>query len=120
MPLFVLDTNILLLHVGGVERLRFTPQTAAISSVTVFELLRFPGLSEVELQSIKSILDMCIELPVVHSIALRSAEISMTRPKMKPLDVFIAATAMVYGLPLVTKNTNDFKGVKGLKLRTTV
>lgn len=120
MPTFLLDTNILLLHVAGIERLQFTSQTVAISSVTVFELFRFPGLPEVELNSIREVLDLCLEIPVAHSVVRRAAEISMIRPKMKPLDVFIAATAMVYGLPLVTKNTKDFKGVKGLKLRSTV
>ncbi|MEK7620163.1 MAG: type II toxin-antitoxin system VapC family toxin [Patescibacteria group bacterium] len=120
MPTFLLDTNILLLHVAGIERLQVTSQTVAISSVTVFELFRFPGLPEVELNSIREVLDLCLEIPMAHSVSRRAAEISMTRPKMKPLDVFIAATAMVYGLPLVTKNTKDFKGVEGLILRATV
>ena len=80
----------------------------------MFELFRFPGLPEVELNSIREGRDLCLEIPMAHSVSRRAAEISMTRPKMKPLDVFIAATAKVYGLPLVTNNTKDFKAEKGL------
>ena len=31
-------------------------------------------------------------------------------------DALIAATALNYNMPLVTKNTNDYKSVKGLTL----
>lgn len=35
-----------------------------------------------------------------------------------PQDAWIAATALRYGLPLVTNNASDFKAVVGLELRT--
>jgi len=120
MPLFVIDTNIFVLHLADLEPIELVAGVAAVSSVSVYELLRYPGMSLEEQKKIEELLATCVEISLNSTIARRSAEISMTRPKMKPLDVFIAATAMVYGLPLVTKNVKDFKGVKGLKLRSTV
>lgn len=120
MPLFILDTNILVLHLADLEPVDLSAGVLGVSSVSVYELLRYPGMSFEEKQKIERLLAACIEMPLNSTIARRAAEISMIRPQMKPLDVFIAATAMVYGLPLVTKNTKDFKGVKGLKLRSTV
>lgn len=116
----LLDTNILILHIGDIEPVEFIPGFVAVSSVTVFELLRYPGMSSEERQKIQNMIDACVEIPVNSTIARRAAELSFTRPKMKSLDVLIAATALVYHLPLVTKNTKDFKGVKGLTIHSFV
>ena len=37
--------------------------------------------------------------------------------KMKLGDAIIAATAVAYGIPLVTRNEDDFKYIAGLDLR---
>lgn len=120
MPLFLLDTNILILHIADIEPISLSVGVGAVSSVTVFELLRYPGMSLDEQRKIEKIVDTCVEIHVSGSIARRAAKIAATRSKMKSLDLLIAATAMVYDLPLVTKNIKDFRGVKGLKLRSAV
>ena len=47
---------------------------------------------------------------VARTISLRKTY------KIKLPDAIIAATALVYGLTLISHNTSDFKNIKGLKL----
>ncbi len=39
-----------------------------------------------------------------------------TRSKIKLIDATVAATAIINSLSLVTRNTNDFKGISELKI----
>ncbi len=48
---------------------------------------------------------------IVQAIQLRQQK------KMKLGDAIIAATAVTYGIPLVTRNEDDFKHIPGLDLR---
>jgi toxin FitB len=53
-------------------------------------------------------------LPVDEAVALRAA--SMHVPNRRPdRDAFLAATALVYGMTVVTRNVRDFEGT-GVKL----
>lgn len=120
MPLVLLDTNKIILHVAGFERLSLLRFSAAVSTITVFELLRYPGISDAERSAIESILVECLQIPVSGDIARTAASLGKTRPKMKSLDLLIAATALELNVPLITKNTRDFKGISGLKVREEV
>jgi tRNA(fMet)-specific endonuclease VapC len=61
-------------------------------------------------------------IEVSKEISLEWARIRVEAKKMgKPIDTkdaWIAATALVYSIPLVTHNYKDFKNVSGLKLIT--
>jgi len=54
-------------------------------------------------------------LPVTSEIAIRSAALHVPDP-MPERDALIAATALVHGLVLVTRNVRDFDKVAGLRL----
>ncbi len=114
----LLDTNILILHVSGRERLFFDPNSVAVSTLTVFECLRFPGMPEEEERAFSDLLSLCEIVPVSEAIARRAAQIGRTRPRARPIDILIAATALEIDVPLVTKNTKDFKKMIRLKVRT--
>ncbi len=47
-------------------------------------------------------------LPVTKEIALRWATLRMERPNTQTIDAQIAATALIHGLILVTRNVKDF------------
>ena len=49
-------------------------------------------------------------LPVTEEIAMRSAALHVPDPKPER-DAFIAATAFVHGLTIVTRNVRDFHGM---------
>lgn len=53
-------------------------------------------------------------LPVTETIALRAASLHVPDPR-PPLDALIAATALVHGLTVVTRNVGDFAPM-GVKL----
>lgn len=52
-----------------------------------------------------------LELP----IKLKTAEIRKNY-NIKLPDAIIAATALIYGLILITRNTSDFKSIEGLEI----
>lgn len=48
-------------------------------------------------------------LPITTEITLRCAELHIPNPRPE-MDTFIAATALVHNLTLVTRNVSDFEG----------
>lgn len=116
MSKVLLDTNILILHIAADPAFSFRTREAAVSALTVFEALRFPGMSDAEERSLSSLLADCEILPVTDSIARRAAVLGRNH-RGKPVDLLIAATAIEHCLPLITKNTKDFRHVRGLEVR---
>ena len=53
-------------------------------------------------------------LPVDEKVALKSAQLQVPDPK-PAMDCLVAATALVHGLTLVTRNIRDFEGT-GVRL----
>lgn len=45
----LLDTNTIILHLAGTRPLSFSSFEAAVSVVTVFELLQYPGMTDAEI-----------------------------------------------------------------------
>lgn len=117
----LLDTNQIILHINGKLRLAFESGEVAISSLTCFETLRLPGISEEEERQINDLLSLCKVFSVTDEIARRAAAIARARKKtVRPVDLLIAATALEVGLPLITKNVRDFKGIKDLVVQTSM
>ncbi|MDR0457455.1 MAG: type II toxin-antitoxin system VapC family toxin [Burkholderiaceae bacterium] len=54
-------------------------------------------------------------LPVDEAVALRAAELHVPNPAPER-DALIAATALVHGLVMVTRNTHDFAQMDSLEL----
>jgi len=114
----VLDTNILIDHLAGRKRLKVDPREFVISTITEFELLRLPGMSEEEEQILRELVGQFDIISVNREIAQRAAKLNRSRPRTKPMDLFIAATALELEVPLVTKNSKDFKHLPDLLIQT--
>ena len=82
-------------------------------------MLGFPGFAalppkkQVEL---RALVENTTELPLDEQVIERAVTLRQQK-RMKLGDAIIAATALEYVLPLVTRNTDDFKHIAGLELR---
>lgn len=86
-----------------------------ISAITEIELLCWKTATEKDIKVLHSFIDDAMVIELERPIKLKTADIRKTK-RIKLPDAIIAATALVYGLTLVTRNTSDFKNIEGLEL----
>lgn len=92
---------------------------AMIASITRIEVLGFPrfGTLSPEQQSrLQTLVTSTVEVALDDDIIQRAVALRQQQ-KMSLADAIIAATALEYEVPLVTRNTDDFKHIDGLDLR---
>ncbi len=103
-----------------VERLLLEAK-AAISVITVFELLR--GVeSQKHITQRKELIGLCTVLDLTPQISQRAADI-YTYLKKKGLsihteDILIAASSLYWHYSVMTSNTKDFSRIPGIKLES--
>jgi predicted nucleic acid-binding protein len=114
----LLDTNIVIdsCKPGGGWLSPWTDHpNAAIASVTRVEALGFTGISTIEETALRAYLGRCPDLPLDDDVIERAISLRQKK-RMKLGDAIIAATALEYGLTLVTRNTSDFEHIGELNL----
>lgn len=124
----VLDTCVLLDFLAGrskttvsqVERFLLEAR-AAVSVVTVFELLR--GVeSDKHIAQRKELIGLCTVLDLTPQISERAAGIYTYLKNKGSLihmeDILIAATALHWRYSLMTSNSKDFSRVPGVKIES--
>jgi len=117
----VCDSNILIYAAepGDTLCLPYVERAEAmIASVTRIEVLGFPrfGLLSAEQQErLQTITTSSIELPLDEEVIRRAIPLRQQK-KMSLGDAIIAATALEYDVPLVTRNEDDFKHIPGLQI----
>ncbi len=117
----VCDSNILIYTAeddGALCQPYAESPNALIASVTRIEVLGFRGFSALPAEQqarLISIVKTTTEVPLDNEIIERA--ISLRQQKSIKLgDAIIAATALEYDLPLVTRNEGDFKHIAGLQV----
>ena len=85
------------------------------SIVTRIEVLGFQGTAAV-LQGLQDFLDLSHQYGVTDAIANQTILIRRAFPKIKTPDALIAASALLHNHTLLSRNTDDFKKVPGLKV----
>ena len=121
--MFTLDTNAIIYYLEGeepatskIEGLFRGEYTIYVSAITEVELLRFSRLSRKEIQQIATFLSLVTIVPVDSVIARLSGAVG--RIYGVPLaDSIIAATALLTGSEVVTRNVRDFNKVTGLRVK---
>lgn len=115
------DSNILI-YAAEPGETRFDPWIqhagACVASVTRIEVLGFPGflaLDAARQARLEALVRSLVELELDRQVVERAIGLRRER-KMSLADSVIAATALEYAVPLVTRNVEDFKHVKGLRL----
>ena len=112
----LLDTNILIYLQDGVEDIDtlLLDKDIYISFVTEMELLYYASASKEQLSAIKSLLEDCFIIEMSQEIKKKAIELRIAK-KIKLPDAIVAATSIIYKLPLVTSD-KGFKRVEELDL----
>ena len=87
-----------------------------ISAVTEHELYSYPHLTPVEVARIDALLTTLTVIDVDSRIAPLSGQLRASYG-IKALDRFIAATALMTGTTLATRNVRDFRRIPTLAIR---
>ncbi len=117
----ICDSNILIYAAepGDIVCLLYARRPdAMIASVTRIEVLGFTkfGLLSIQRQTeLHTLVTSTTELPLDEEIIQRAIQLRQQK-SMKLGDAIIAATALEYGVPLVTRNEGDFKHIAGLQI----
>ncbi len=91
----------------------------AISSVTLYELL-MGATDKSKKQDVKILTEDLLILPFDREVARKSGEIYHQLRKENNLiefrDIFIAATCLIYEMPIKTLNRKHFERIKNLQI----
>lgn len=90
-------------------------KAAALSDISRIEVLGYHGLKGNEKLDLEQMTKHMEILPVTRPITDLAIELRQQK-SMSLGDAIIAATALEYELPLLTRNTGDFKWIDGLVL----
>ncbi len=120
--MYTIDTNIIIYY-GNDELsvLDFMHQQLDhsvplyVSTVTEHELFSYPHLTNQEATRIDALLDTMTVIDLDSRLARFSGRLR-AQHGIKALDSFIAATALMTGTTLVTRNVRDFRRVPNLDL----
>ncbi len=118
---YLIDTNIIVDYLNGnlpspaKSFLRkVVNDIPKISIITKIEVLSFKKDAE-SYQLVTDFVDCSITQELTKEITETAIEVRL-RKKIKVADAIIAATALVFDFTLLTRNTEDFKGIAGLKI----
>jgi predicted nucleic acid-binding protein len=118
---YLIDTNVWIdaiigrLHTDTFLRLTVQAEWVGYSAITRLELFGFPGLTTDEEQKISSLLKNFSEVGI-DSKTIDQAVMIRKAVRIKIPDAIIAASAILAESSLLTRNTEDFKGISALTL----
>ncbi len=114
---FLIDTNVVinvlnnLLPPNGRAFVAALPPV--ISEVTRMELLGWPNATPAQIAPVQAFMQRATLLPINEAVILQTIAVRQSK-KIKLGDAIIAATALVHGYTIVTRNVDDFKNIPGL------
>lgn len=122
----LLDTNVWIdAHAGQADAGRVFAEARKVqgawlgfSSITRVETLGYPKLSAADERTLRLLLAQFEEVPILSDVIEEAVRVRRQH-NLKTPDAIIAATALVQGAELVTRNTADFKKVAGLTVLDT-
>jgi predicted nucleic acid-binding protein len=92
-----------------------TPETY-YSTITKVEVLDFHRLNDLSKRFFETYFDSIQALPIEETV-IKEAILLKQQQKMALGDAIIGATALVHQMELYTHNVQDFKNIRGLRLK---
>ncbi|PJJ83370.1 type II toxin-antitoxin system VapC family toxin [Mucilaginibacter auburnensis] len=116
---YLIDSNVIIDFLNGIlpakgKDLLFSAEPI-ISIITQIEISGYSGLSDADKIRIDEFIGAAIVFNIDQPVEIQTISIRSSR-KIKLPDALIAATALHYGLTLVTRNVSDFQNIAGLTL----
>jgi predicted nucleic acid-binding protein len=90
-------------------------QAPTVSAVSYVEVLGYHRLTEAERQHFEAFFTEARVLPLSQPVLDEAIRLRQAK-KIKLGDSLVAGTARLYDLTLVTRNTEDFIGIPGLRI----
>ena len=119
---YLIDSNILIYFLNNLlspEAEAFLKRAmlnrAYVSVMTRIEILGWPDAETSSAQSTIDLINQFTEQPLTEEIVQKCIDIRCSR-RIKIPDAIIAATALHLQMPLVTRNTDDLKGIELLEV----
>ena len=116
---YLIDTNVIIDNFGN--KLSEKAKTLlysidlTVSAVTKIEVLGWINATKEQLQPLYDFMEIANILPINEAVIERTIAIKQVK-KIVLGDAIIAATALVYDLVVISRNTADFKNIDGLKV----
>jgi len=121
----VIDTSVMIEHLRARDKLttklyQLSDETELyISAVSMYELY-MGATSKEKHKDIQLLTEPLTVLPFTDAVALQAAQLFHQLKRKNELiefrDIFIAATCLVFELPIATLNEKHFKRIDGLKI----
>lgn len=113
----LLDSNILIYSGEAPFAAKLLPYvtnpTNIISAISIVETLGYHKITPAQVLYFESLFKILTTFSVDDAVIQRALKLRQIR-KMSLGDALIAATALVHGVELITRNTTDFEGISGL------
>lgn len=87
----------------------------AVSIISYIEVLGYHRITTDEQQKLERFFSVAEVIPLTTDVVQQAISLRQQR-RMSLGDSIVAATALVYGRTLVTRNTDDFRWIEGLPL----
>jgi len=116
---YLIDTNVIIDNFGN--KLSEKAKTLlysidlTVSAVTKIEVLGWINATKEQLQPLYDFMEIANILPINEAVIERTIAIRQVK-KIALGDAIIAATALVYDLVVISRNTADFKNIDRLKV----
>ncbi|MBS1538565.1 MAG: type II toxin-antitoxin system VapC family toxin [Bacteroidetes bacterium] len=116
---YLIDTNVIIYNFGNklpekAKSLLYTIELT-ISAVTKIEVLGWINATNEQLQPLYDFMEIASILPINEAVIEKTIAIRQTK-KIALGDAIIAATALVYDLVLISRNTSDFNNIDDLQV----
>ena len=114
----LLDSNIIIYAAradGIALRTELKEFTSSVSSISRVEVLGYHGLTDETKAALDAVFEHAEVLPMSDEVIDEAISLRQQR-SIKLGDAVIAATALVYDLTLMTRNTRDFARFDGIRI----